>query len=75
MRLHKNAYGLLRRMVEYLSIYDQGQTQVKDGNRGFIHLLPQPAVSPRSDAGSDEVEPAPCYVIQNCQTIIPRGAR
>ena len=50
-------------------MYDPGQTQKKDGdNRGFVLLPPQPAVLRRSDAGSDGVEPAPCFVIQNCQT-------
>ena len=41
----------------------------------FIFLSPQPTVLPRSDAGSGGVAPAPCFVIQNCQTIVPRGAR
>ena len=49
-------------------IYDPSQTQQKDGDRRFILLPPQTAVLPRSDAGSDRVKPAPCFVIQNCQT-------
>ena len=35
----------------------------KDGDQGFILFPPQPAVLPRSDAGSDGDEPAPCFVI------------
>ena len=54
--------------VVWQGIYDPRQTQEKGGNRGFILLLPQPAVLSRSDAGSDRVELAPCFVIQNCQT-------
>ena len=61
--------------VVWQGIYDSGQTQQKDGDRGFILLPSQPAVLPRSDVGSDRVEPSPCFVIQNCQTLIPRGAR
>ena len=38
------------------------------GTEGLSFLLPQPAVQPRSNAGSNRVEPAPCFVIQNCQT-------
>ena len=49
-------------------IYDPGHTQEKDGDRGFLLLLPQPAVLPGLDAGSDGVEPAPYFVIQKCQT-------
>ena len=45
--------------VVFQGIYDPGQTQQKDGDRGFILLPPQLAVLPRSDAGSDRVEPAP----------------
>ena len=37
--------------------------QEMDRNRGFILSPPQSAVLPRSDAGSDGVEPAPCFVI------------
>ena len=55
--------------VVWQGIYDPGQTQEKDGERGFIFLPPQPAVLPRSDAGSDGIEPAPCFVIQNHQTL------
>ena len=58
----------LKVVVVWQGIYDPGQTQQKDGDRGFILLPPQPVVLPRSDAGSDRVEPAPCIVIQNCQT-------
>ena len=47
-------------------IHDSGQTQEKDGDLGFILLPPQPTVLPRSDAGSERVEPAPCFIIQNC---------
>ena len=53
--------------VVWQGIYDPGQTQQKDGDRGFMLLPPQPAVLPRSDAGSDGVEPIPCFVIQNCR--------
>ena len=45
----------------------------KDGSQGFILLPPQPAVLPKSDAGNDGVEPAPCFVIQNRH--FPEGAR
>ena len=54
--------------VVWQSIYDPGQTQEKDRGRGFILLPPQLAVLPKSDAGSDGVEPVPCFVIQNFQT-------
>ena len=54
--------------VVWQGIYDPGQTQQKDGDRGFILLPPQPAVLPRLDAGSGGVEPAPCFVIQNYQS-------
>ena len=50
-------------MVVWQGVYDPGQTQEKDGDQGFILLPPQPAVLPRSDAGIDGVEPAPCFVI------------
>ena len=53
--------------VVWQGINDPGQTQEKDGGRGFS-LLPIQPVLPRSDAGSDGVEPAPCFVVQNCQT-------
>ena len=33
-----------------------------------LSFYPPPAVLPRSDAGSDGVKPAPCFVIQNYQT-------
>ena len=36
--------------------------------RGFILLLPQTAVLPGSDAGSDVIKPASSFVIQNRQT-------
>ena len=39
-----------------------------DWSRGFILLLPQAAVLPGSDVGSDGVVPATSFVIQNCQT-------
>ena len=57
--------------VVWQGIYDPGQTQEKDGDREFILLPPQSAVLPRSDAGSDVVEPAPCFIIQSCQTHYP----
>ena len=53
--------------VTWQSTYDPGQTQQKDGDRRLILLPPQPAVLPRSNAGSDGVEPEPGVVIQNCQ--------
>ena len=34
----------------------------------------KPAVLPRSDTGSDRVDPASCFVIQTVRPIIPRGA-
>ena len=40
----------------------------QDWARGFILLLPQTAVLPETDAGSDVVKPASSFVIQNCQT-------
>ena len=71
-----NKYTVLRLLivatifffVVWQGIYDPGHTQQKDGDRGFILLPPQPAVLPRSAPGSDGVEPASCFVIQNCQT-------
>ena len=50
-------------VVLWLGSYDPGQIQEKEGGRGFILLLPQPAGLLRSDVGSDKVEPAPCFVI------------
>ena len=47
----------------------------QDWGRGFILLLPQAAVLPGSDAGSDVVEPASSFVIQNRQTSAPCGAQ
>ena len=43
-----------------------GQTQTGWG-QGFILLLPQTAALPGSDAGSDIVQPALSFVLQNCQ--------
>ena len=40
----------------------------QDWARGFILLLPQTAVLPGSDAGSDVIKPASSFVIQNRQT-------
>ena len=40
----------------------------QDWGRGFILLLPQTAVLPESDAGSDVIEPASSFVIKNRQT-------
>ena len=40
----------------------------QDWGRRFIFLLPQVAVLPGSDAGSDDVETASSFVIQSCQT-------
>ena len=54
--------------VVWKGIYDPGQAQEKDADRGFVFLPPQSVVLPSSDAGSDGVEPAPFFVIQNCQT-------
>ena len=39
----------------------------QDWGRGFIFLLPQTAVLPGSDAGSDVIKPASSFVIQNRQ--------
>ena len=47
----------------------------QDWGRGFILLLPQTAVLPGSDAGSDVIKPALSFVIQNRQTRAPCGAR
>ena len=44
-----------------------GQTQTGLGPR-VILLLPQTAVLPRSDAGTDVIKPASGFVIQNRQT-------
>ena len=44
-------------------------THKQDWGRGFILLLPQTTVLPRSDAGSDVVKPASGFVIK---TVIPR---
>ena len=41
----------------------------KNWGRGFILLLPQTAVLPGSDAGSDVIKPASSFVIQNRQTL------
>ena len=40
----------------------------QDWGRGFILLLPQTAVLPKSDAGSGVIKPASSFVIQNRQT-------
>ena len=40
----------------------------QDWSRRFILLLPQTAVLPRSDAGSDVVQPASSFIIQNRRT-------
>ena len=47
----------------------------QDWGRGFILLLPQTAGLPGSDAGSYVIKPASSFVIQNCQTSAPCGAR
>ena len=47
----------------------------QDWVRGFILLLPQVAVLPRSDAGSGVNKPALSFVIQNRQTRAPCGGR
>ena len=47
------------------------QLQVRhkqDWGRGYILLLHQDAVLPKSDAGSDVIKPASSFVIQNRQT-------
>ena len=54
--------------VVWQGIHNPGQTQEKNGGRGFILSQPQSAVLPRSGTDSDGLEPAPCFVIQNCQT-------
>ena len=40
----------------------------QDWGRGFILSLPQAAVLPKSDAGSDVVKPASSFAFQNRQT-------
>ena len=47
------------------------QTQTRLGLRVYYYilLLPQAAILPGSDAGSDVVKPALDFVIQNCQTL------
>ena len=47
----------------------------QDWGRGFIVLLPQTAVLPGSDAGSDVIKPASSFVIQSRQTSCSCGAR
>ena len=49
-------FVLLLFFVVWQGIYDPGQTQEKDGDRGCILLPPQPALLSRSDARSDGVE-------------------
>ena len=43
--------------------------------RGFIVLLPQVAVRPGSNAGSDGVKPASSFIIQNSMWCPTHGAR
>ena len=62
-------------VVVWQDIYDPGQTQQKNGDRGQTPSSPQPAALSRSDAGSNGAEPAPCFVIQTVTPILPRGAR
>ena len=52
-----------RRLERYLLQVRHKQ----DWGRGFILLLPQAAVLPGSDTGSDFVKPASSFVIQNRQ--------
>ena len=40
----------------------------QDWGRGFILILPQAAVLPGSDAGSNVIKPISSFVIQNRQT-------
>ena len=67
MLVSKISTNSLLLFVVWQGIYDPGQTQQKDGDRGFILLPAQPDVLPISDASSDEVKQVPCFVIQNCQ--------
>ena len=56
--------------VEFLS-FEEVSTPGRgkqEWGRGFILLLPQAAVLPESDAGSDVIKPASSFVIQNRQT-------
>ena len=41
--------------------------KIRDWRRGFIVLLQQAVILPGSEAGSDGVEPASGFVIQNRQ--------
>ena len=47
----------------------------QDWGREFILLLPQAAVLPGSDAGSNVVKPVSGFVIQNRQTRVSCGAQ
>ena len=57
-------------VVVWQGIYDPGQTQEKDGDRGFILLQPHSVVLPRLDAGRDGVESS-----KTVRPISPRGTR
>ena len=58
-------YGFIRRRLEGHPLRVR---QKQDWGRGFILILPQDAVLPGSDAGSDVVKPALGFVIQSRQT-------
>ena len=47
----------------------------QDWSRRFIVLLPQAAVLPGSDAGSDVIKTVSGFVIQNVRLPAPYGAR
>ena len=54
-----------RRRRRRLKRYPLQVRHKQDWGRGFIHLLPQTAALPESDAGSDVIKPASSFVIQN----------
>ena len=56
-------------------IYDPGQTQQKNGDRGCIFLPPQSAVLLRSDASSNGVDLHLALSSKTVRPIISRGAR
>ena len=62
---HRLLLPLLHRLKRY---YPLQVRHKQDCGRGFILLLPQTAVLPESDAGSDVIKPASSFVIQNRQT-------
>ena len=56
------------RVLRRLKRYPLQVRHKQDWGRGFMLLLPQAAVLPESDAGSDVIKPESGFVIQNRQT-------